>query len=236
MRTLGIIPARGGSQRVPGKNKRMLAGKPLVSWVVEAALKTRKLERIVVSSDDEEILSLAESYSPSLALRRPDEISGDQSPAIEYVRHALTSLESEGEVRFDVVVILQPSSPLTLAEDIDAVLDLLERTQADTAVSVVQLDHAIHPAKLKLMQGDRLIPYLENEKGRMATRELPEIFVRNCAVYATSRQVIESGVIIGDDCRGYVMPRERSIDINEEMDLVFAEFLLNKGVGSLLES
>jgi CMP-N-acetylneuraminic acid synthetase len=220
---------------VPGKNKRKLAGKPLVSWVIDAALETKRLDRIVVSSDDEEILRVAKSYSPSLAINRPREISRDDSPAIEYVRHALAVLEGEGEARFDVVVILQPSSPLTEVEDIHGVLDLLERTQADTAVSVVQLDHSIHPAKLKLMQGDRLVPYLENEKGRMAEHELVKVFVRNCAVYATSRHVIESGVIIGEDCRGYVMPRERSIDINEQIDLLFAEFLISRKTGSVLK-
>ena len=126
------------------------------------------------------------------------------------------------------VVIVQPSSPLTLAEDIDATVDLLAASGADTAVSVVKLDHAVHPLKMKVLEGDRLLPYLEEERGRMAAHELPMIYVRNCSVYATRRRVIDGGGVIGDDCRAYVMPRERSLDINEELDLEFAEFLLSR--------
>jgi CMP-N-acetylneuraminic acid synthetase len=249
MKILGIIPARGGSKRVPRKNVRLLGGKPLICWVIEAARQVSQIARLVVSSDDEEILEIAKSYDEKLPLRRPPEISTDTSLAIDYVKHALDVIEtiqkparSKGDVnhtpdvidsdeptRFDAVVILQPSSPLTLPEDISATIELLKTTNADTAVSVVQLEHAIHPVKLKVMQGDKLLPYLEEERGRMADHELPKLFVRNCAVYAISRETIERGQIIGADCRGFVMPRERSIDINDEMDFMFAEFLIQKG-------
>jgi CMP-N-acetylneuraminic acid synthetase len=228
MRVLGIVPARGGSKRLPGKNLRLLGGKPLVSWVIEAGRKVTRLDRLVVSSDEDEILKIAGKHDPLLALRRPPELAGDRSPAIDYVRHALATLEADRAPQFDVVVILQPSSPLTSAEDIDATINLLEESGADTAVSVVQLEHAIHPLKLKVMDGSRLLPYLEEENGRMAEHELPKVFVRNCAVYATRRNLIDKGLVIGADCRGYVMPRERSIDINEELDLMFAEYLLSK--------
>jgi CMP-N,N'-diacetyllegionaminic acid synthase len=224
--TLGIIPARGGSKRLPRKNVRMLGGKPLVAWAIEAARGTRRLSSLVVSSDDREVLDIARGYDPRLALERPAEISSDQSPAIDYVRHALKTLESQGLGPFDAVVIVQPSSPFTLSADIDATVDLLAASKADSAVSVMQLDHATHPLKMKTLQGDRLLPFLEEERGRMAAHELPEIYVRNCSVYATTRSSIERGQIIGDDCRGYVMPRERSLDINEELDLELAEFLL----------
>jgi CMP-N-acetylneuraminic acid synthetase len=142
------------------------------------------------------------------------------------VRHALATLERDAKKRFDVIVILQATSPFTQPEDIDGTIDLLLSSGADTAVSVMRLDHAVHPVKLKTMAGDRLLPYLEEERGRMAAADLPDVFVRNCSVYATRRAVIESGRIIGDDCRGYVMPRERSLDINESLDLELAEFLL----------
>lgn len=228
MNILGIIPARGGSKRVPRKNVRLLNGKPLVSWVIEAALAVKEINRLVVSSDDDEVLEIAKSYDESLPLRRPEEISNDTSPAIDYVKHALGVLETDERMRFDAVVILQPSSPLTLPEDISATIELLKTSNADTAVSVVELEHAIHPLKLKVMEGDKLLPYLEEERGRMAQHELQKLFVRNCAVYATLREVIESGEIIGADCRGFVMPRERSIDINDEMDFLFTEFLASR--------
>ncbi len=228
MRVLAIIPARGGSKRVPGKNKRLFAGKPLVSWVVEAALKARRLDRIVVSSDDDDILEIADKYPTILSIQRPTEISGDESLAIEYVRHALTSLKTYDGSVYDTVAILQPSSPLTRPIDIDSTIELLEESKADSSVSVMQLDHAIHPAKLKVLQKDRLYPYLEDENGRMAAHELPTIYVRNCAVYVTRKHVLDQGEIIGQDCRAYIMPREFSVDINDEYDFQFAEFLENK--------
>ena len=229
LKPLGIIPARGGSKRLPRKNVVPLAGKPLVAWTIEAARASRRIARLVVSSDDDQVLDIAASYDKQLPLRRPDVISGDQSLAIEFVRHALTTLEDAGEGPFDSIVILQPSSPLTLAEDIDNTIELLATSGADSAVSVMQLDHAVHPLKMKTLDGDRLVPYLEEERGRMAAHELPTIYVRNCSVYATRRATIDRGEVIGDDCRGYVMPRERSLDINEELDLQFAEFLLSRG-------
>ncbi|HMJ09817.1 MAG TPA: acylneuraminate cytidylyltransferase family protein [Polyangiaceae bacterium] len=227
MNTLGIVPARGGSKRVPRKNLQDLSGKPLVDWVIEAGLGARRIDTLALSSDDDEILRRADSYPKLVPLRRPAELATDTAPAIDYVRHALTVFERDG-VHFDAVVILQPSSPLTLPEDIDATVGLLEQSGAESAVSVVLVDHWIHPSKLKLMQGDRLVPYLKEEEGRMAAHALEQVYVRNCSVYVARRSAIERGLIVTEECRGYVMPRERSVDINSELDLAFARFLLEQ--------
>ncbi len=232
MSTLGIVPARGGSKRVLRKNLQPLAGKLLVDWALEAALGARRLDTLVLSSDDDEILGRARLDSRIVALRRPAELATDTAPAIDYVRHALSVLEREQErKRFETIVVVQPSSPLTLPEDIDNTVALLDRSGADSAVSVVALDHWVHPTKLKLLEGDRLFPYLEDERGRMASHELPTVYVRNCSVYAARRATIERGLIVGEDCRGYPMPRERSVDINSELDLAFARFLLEERAG-----
>ena len=229
MRTLGVIPARGGSKRVPRKNVRPLAGKPLVAWSIECALSARSLSQVVVSSDDDEVLAIARGYDPALALRRPAELSTDLAPAIDYVVHALRSLESAGAPRFDAIAILQPSSPLTWPADVDATVALLEASGADSAVTVMEVDHAFHPLKFKTLAGDRLLPYFEDEKGRMAAHEMPLVYVRNCSVYAARRELVDQGEIIGPDCRGHVMPRGRSIDINDELDWEFARFLCERG-------
>jgi len=229
MKTLGIVPARAGSKRLPKKNTLPLCGRPLIEWVLDAALEARaqgSLDHLVVSSDDPAVLALATARDPALPLRRPAELASDTAPALDYVRHALQRLEAAGAGPFDAVVILQPTSPLTLASDVAATLARLEESGAESAVSVVQLDHAIHPVKLKTLEGDRLLPWWEEERGRMAAHELPELYVRNCAVYATRRQVIEGGALLGADCRAHVMPRERSIDINDQVDLYLAERLL----------
>lgn len=228
-RVLGIIPARAGSKRLPNKNLRVLGDKPLVVWAIDAALAAKKLTHVVVSSDSPEILRIAEQRG-ALPLQRPAELSSDTSPAIDYVTHAVTSLHGplRGELTYDAVVIVQPTSPFTHSDDIDGTIQLLTQSGADSAVSVVKLEHGLHPAKLKTMVGDRLLPYCEDEGDRFATHELPEIFVRNGSVYATRLATIQAGRVIGNDCRGYVMPRERSVDINDHMDLIFARFLLSQ--------
>ena len=224
---LGIIPARAGSQRVPKKNVRFLSGTPLVARAIESALGANTLDRVVVSSDDEEVLSLARGYKDAIVLKRPKELAQSNSPAIDYVKHSLNLVESNVE-KVDIVAIIQPSSPFTSPDDIDGTVNLLEQSGADSAVTIVKIDHAIHPKKLKICEEDRLLPYIEDENGKMMEHELCDVFVRNGSVYVTHRQVIETGDIIGNDCRGYLMPKERSLDVNEEMDFLFAEFLSDK--------
>jgi CMP-N-acetylneuraminic acid synthetase len=218
MKVLGIVPARGGSKRLPRKNVLPLGGKPLVRWAIDCGRAAQAIDRLVVSSDDPEVLAVA----GDLGIERPAAFATDTSPAIDYVKHALSVVGGD----WDAIVILQPSSPLTLPSDVDATVRLLESSGADSAVTVMKVDHAIHPVKLKTLDGDRLKAWWEEERGRMAAHELPELYVRNCAVYATRRRVVEAGAIIGEDCRAVVMPRERSVDINEELDLAFAEFLV----------
>jgi CMP-N-acetylneuraminic acid synthetase len=219
---LGIVPARLGSKRLPGKNMKLVGGKPLVAWAIEAALGAKRLGEVVVSSDDPRVLEIARRYPRARALERPAELATDTTPAIDYVRHALGALGGA----WDAVAIVQPSSPLTLASDVDGTLDVLWRSGAPSAASVVRLDQALQPSKLKRLVGDRLVPYLEEEGGRTAAHELPELYVRNGSVYAARRSALDAGRVIADDCRAYVMPRERSVDVNDARDLAFAEFLL----------
>ncbi len=192
-------------------------------YAIEAALDSTLLSKIVVTSDDEEILDIAGEYPGVEAIRRPGEISADHSPAIEYTMHALDMMEDT----YDAVAIIQPSSPFTKGRDIDGTINLMFEKEADSAVSVVKLDHAIHPAKLKVMKDDYLVAYLEEEHGRMSSEQLSEIFVRNGSVYVTTVDVISRGKIIADNCVGYIMSRERSIDINDPIDFEFAQFLHN---------
>jgi CMP-N,N'-diacetyllegionaminic acid synthase len=227
---LGIIPARAGSKRVPNKNIKPLGGKPLVQHSIEAALGSQRLSDVVVSSDSEAVLTIAAAINGVVALRRPDEIATDTSPAIDYVLHCLEYFKKNHNKTYDIIVILQPSSPLTLLSDIDATIDCLIQTKADSAVSVVELPHDVNPLKMKVLEGgsNKLLPYIEEENGRMAAHELPQLFVRNCAVYASTVATIEQGKIIGDDCRAFVMPRERSVDINDPIDFEFATFLYER--------
>jgi len=229
MKVLGIIPAREGSKRVKHKNFRPFVGTTLVDIAIQQALDSSLLTTVVVSSDSSEVLKIASKYDRIIPINRPIEISDDLAPAIDYVRHALKICE-ENRNQFDIVVILQPSSPLRSSEDIDACIEKLSTyPDADSCVSVVKVDHMVHPVKLKKLDGNVLEPYIEDEAGRFASQDLPEIYVRNCAVYATWRKDLEiRSDVIGTKSLGYLMPRETSVDINDMLDFEFAEFLIQK--------
>jgi CMP-N,N'-diacetyllegionaminic acid synthase len=222
---LGIIPARAGSKRLPGKNLLPLGGKPLAQHIIDAALGTKQIDHWIVSSDDTDVLDLAAKNDGLETIVRPDHLATDTSMAIDYVRHALSHCESSGKPRFETVVIVQVTSPFTTSEDIDSTVRLLDKSGADSAVSVSEVAFDVHPAKLKLMEGDQLRPYLEDEEGRMASHQLPKVYARNGSVYASLRHVFDEGLIIGQDCRGYIMPRERAVDVNDPLDYEFACFL-----------
>lgn len=224
MKTLGLIPARAGSRRLPRKNLRLLGGKPLVQWAIDTARCATTLDAVVVSSDDEAVLDLAASLDPSLPLPRPEALATDTSPAIDFIHHALGTLDPSHNV--EVVVVIQPTSPFTRPDDIDSTVSLLHRTGASSAVTVVQVAHDLHPLKFKMFEGHLLRPFIADERGRLAAHQLPPVFVRNGSVYTSTRTAIDSNTIITDDCAGYVMPRDRSIDINDEVDLIMAELML----------
>jgi CMP-N-acetylneuraminic acid synthetase len=225
MRVLGLVPARGGSSRVPGKNLARLGGKTLVRRALEAALASGCLDVVALSSDDDAILTEAEGLD-AVALRRPVGLATETTLARDVALHALRELESKGD-RFDAVAIVQCTSPFTAPEDLAGVVELLERTGAESVVTVVRAEAAHHPLKLKRLEGDRLLPYLEDDR-LTPSHELAPLWVRNGSVYAFRRDVVERG-LEAEDVRGYEMPPERSFDIDTKRDLAFAEFLLQRG-------
>ncbi len=232
MRTLGIIPARAGSKRLPGKNWRPLGGRPLADYALAAASAASLLTDVAVSSDSEAVLALANGYPDFHCILRPAALSTDTSPAIDYVKHALRTLAAAGLAPYDAVAIIQPSSPFTLAADIDATIRLLRESAADAAVSITEIPHDLNPLKLKTLDPNgRLQPYFEPENGRMAAHQLPRAYIRNGSVYVSRMATIQRGEIIGPDCRGYLMPRERSVDINDAFDWRMAEWLLAAASG-----
>jgi CMP-N,N'-diacetyllegionaminic acid synthase len=225
MRTLGLVPARGGSTRVPRKNLARLGGATLVRRALETALAAGCFAVVALSSEDEEILAEADGLDV-VPLRRAAELAGDDVLVKEVVLHALRALDDPAEP-FEAVAIVQCTSPFTAPEDVAGTVALLERTGAESAVSVVRLDAAQHPLKLKRLEGGRLLPYLEDDR-LTPSQKLPPLWVRNGSVYAFRRDVVERG-LEAEDVRGYEMPPERSFDIDTPRDLAFAEFLLERG-------
>jgi CMP-N,N'-diacetyllegionaminic acid synthase len=227
VRVLGLVPARGGSQRVKGKNLALLGGKTLVRRALETAVASSAFDPVALSSESEEILAEANDLSEVVLVRRPPELATDTALSYDVVRHALKTLEGDGD-RFDAVAVIQCTSPFTAPEDLAATVELLERSGAASAVSVTKVDKAHHPLKLKRLEGDRLVPFLEDDR-MQPSHALPELWIRNGSIYVSRREVLESGQLVADDVRGYAMPQERSYDIDTPLDLAFAEFLLQHG-------
>ena len=197
---------------------------------ITQALEAKKLDRIVVNSDSPEVLRTAIAYMKQgiEMLERPEVLATDTAPAINYMLQTISYYEDRGE-RYDLIVIIQPSSPLRTGADIDATIELLEANPAaDSAVSVVSVGHMVHPHKLKTMEGSELRPWLVDEGQKTAAHEIPSLYVRNCAVYVFKTEHLLRGVTYGNKSLGYLMPPETSVDINDMLDFEFAEYLYAK--------
>ncbi len=229
MEILGFIPARSGSKGIPGKNMKMLAGKPLMQYTFEAAKKSRYIDRIVLSTDDSQYADFAgrEGVEPLL---RPGELAGDAAPMKEVVRYHLEEFKKEG-YEPDIFVLLQPTSPLRTEEDIDEALTfLLKDEEADSVVSVMKVPHNCLPMKIMKEEKGALV-FLEKDGEKYTTRqELPTLYARNGpAVLAfRTKSFLESKSFYGKRCIKYLMPEERSVDIDTPFDFALAEFLLEK--------
>lgn len=227
MRVLGLIPARGGSKGIPRKNLRPLAGKPLLCWTAEAALAARRLARVVVSTDDPEIAELARACGVEVPFMRPPELAGDAAPTLPAVVHALEWLAGRGE-RFDAVCLLQPTSPLRRAADIDGAVELMERTGADSVISFVDTGEK-HPARMKVLDAEGRVvdpPFAEEYEGKRR-QDLPRLYLREGSIYLTRTPVLlEEGRFQGDDCRAWIVPEERAINVDTPFDLLLAELLI----------
>jgi CMP-N-acetylneuraminic acid synthetase len=225
MRVLGLVPARGGSRRVPRKNLARLGGQTLVRRALERAVAARCFAVVALSSDDGDILAEADGLDV-VALRRPPELATETALARDVAQHALRELD-DADRPLEALAILQCTSPFTAPEDVAGAVAVLERTGAESVVSVARVAGAHHPLKLKRLEGDRLLPYLEDDR-LTPSHELPPLWVRNGSVYVFRRDVVERG-LEATDVRGYEMPPERSFDIDTDEDLAFAEFLIARG-------
>jgi CMP-N-acetylneuraminic acid synthetase len=225
---LGVIPARGGSKSVPRKNIALLHGRPLIAYTIEAARASRRLTHFLVSSEDPEIIAVAADCGAPVPFVRPAELATDVAPTLPVVQHAVREMERMEGIIFEIVVLLQPTTPLRCAQDIDAAVAKLIDTGADSVVSVVDVG-AYHPARMRQIVDDRLVELPMREPREMLRRqELPPVYIRNGAVYAVRRQVVmEQNSLIGQVSRPYIMPEERSVNIDSRLDMLMAEILLS---------
>ena len=215
---LAIIPARGGSKRLPRKNILDLCGKPLISWSIEAALKSKYISKVVVSSDDEEILNISSNFGADI-IKRPYELANDTATTFDTVKHTIDNFEN-----YDYIVLLQPTSPLRNEKHIDEAIELLEEKQADAIVSVCEMDHS--PLWSNTLPKDgNMRGFLREEILNKRSQDLEKYYRLNGAVYIckTDKLLENKSFFLKDNIFAYIMDRKSSIDIDEEIDFLFAQ-------------
>ena len=225
---LGIVTARGGSKGVPRKNIAPLCGKPLLAYTAEAALASRRLTRVILSTDCPEIARIGGEWGLE-TLPRPAELARDNTPSIPVLQHVVRELEARGQ-RYDAVFVLQPTTPLRKAADIDGAIELLEATGADSVISFVDVGEK-QPARMKYIDGQgRVIdpPYAELFEGQRR-QDLPRTYLREGSVYVTRMPVLmQQNSLKGDDCRAWLVPHDQTVNIDEPFDLWLAEKLMER--------
>jgi CMP-N-acetylneuraminic acid synthetase len=226
LKILSIIPARGGSKGFPGKNIYPILGKPLIVYTIEASLASKFITKTVVSSDDETTLEIAKSYGAEI-IKRPIELALDTSSSEEVVRHTIELLE-KGEEYFDIIILLQPTSPLRFEKDIDEALDLMLSNGAEAVTSVTNIGKKPFKSYYKTKKG--FLKGIYNDKApNMRRQDLPDAFMANGAIYAVyTKLFLKINSFLLKKTIPYIMSEEKSIDVDGIQDVLVAENIMKK--------
>lgn len=228
MSIIGLIPARGGSKGIPGKNIAPCAGRPLLAYTVESARQAKHLDRVILSTDDMAIADVGKALGVDVPFVRPAEISGDSASSLDVISHALDWLEVQGEV-VEAIVLLQPTSPLRSAVQIDQAVERFRMTGADTLVSVMAVPHRFHPDSIMRMEEDMLLPLKASGDIILRRQDLPMLYARNGpAILILTPAQIRRGQLYSGRTVAYEMPEVDSLDIDTSEDLLLAEMILTK--------
>lgn len=224
-KVLAIIPARGGSKGVPRKNVRLLAGKPLIAWTIEEAKKSKYIDRLILTTEDDEIIETAKTYGCEVPFIRPIELAQDSTPGIEPILHALKQIKG-----YDYIVVLQPTSPFRLAEDIDSCIERLVETKSSACVSVTKPDSSPY-WMYTINEAGKMQPLIKQEELTARRQDLSIVYALNGAVYVAEVDWLKSNQsLLTEDTTAFVMPTERSFDIDTEKDFLWCDWLMNKRV------
>ena len=224
---IGIVPARGGSKRLPNKNLLYLAGKPLIAWTLEAALKSKYLDHIVVSSDKDEILKVARDYGVE-TVKRPKELATDSAKTVDVVRHVLESIKKE----YNYIVLLQPTSPLRTERHIDESIEFLISKNADAVISVCETEYP--PLWCNTLPEDLSMEnFIRKEVVEKRSQDLPKYYRLNGAIYIckSDELIKQKTFFLNKNIYAYIMDRKSSIDIDDETDFLLAETLIRNKKG-----
>ena len=231
MTLLALIPARGGSKGIPRKNIRLFCGKPLLYWTIDAALASVCVDHVVVSTEDPEIAQLAKDGGAEVPFLRPPELATDVASGIAPVLHALDQFPNVTDV-----LLLQPTSPLRTSSDIEAIVALRQQAKSESAVSLT--NNTKHPAWMYHLNDFQQLKSVMQVDADDCRQQLPTVYVLNGAMYlATRSMLVRSRSFIDQWTVGYLMPADRSVDIDTPYDWKWAEFLMScpTGDNSVLE-
>lgn len=230
IRILGLTLARGGSKSVPRKNIKSIAGHPLIGYTIDEALKSKLITRYIVSTDDEEIQKVAINCGAEVPFLRPKELSTDEASSVSAMQHAVEWVEQQEGVKYDYIIELMCTNPMKTYVDIDKSIEKLISTKADSVIAVHQLeDH--HPARIKKIIDDKIIDFCISEIAETRRQDLkPNAYIRSGSIYALKRDylMIEGKRYGSDNSRPYILPQDRAVNIDTEVDFIVAELLLNK--------
>ncbi|PIP98568.1 MAG: CMP-N-acetlyneuraminic acid synthetase [Shewanella sp. CG18_big_fil_WC_8_21_14_2_50_42_11] len=220
---LAVIPARGGSKRLPRKNVLDLAGKPLIAWTIEAAKQSKYIDHFLVSTDDEEIKTVSEQYGAEVLIR-PGELATDTASSVDVVLQAIDAQNKQ----YHYVILLQPTSPLRTAQHIDEAIELLFEKNANAVISVCETDHS--PLWTNTLPDDgNMDDFIREEVKGKRSQDLPTYYRLNGAVYiAKPQSVIKEKSFYPEKTYSYVMGKSLSIDVDDEYDFVSAESIIEK--------
>ena len=234
---VGLIPARAGSKRVPGKNAKLLAGHPMMAYAISSAIDSGIFRQVIVSTDSEEFADIARYYGAEVPFLRPEQFAGDRSPDIDFIEHLLTTLKSQG-LDYDCFAILRPTSPFRKAETIRRAWAEFVAEEGVDSLRAVELCRQ-HPAKMWVVRGRRmtsLIPFGPKEQPWHSSQypTLPEIYAQNASLeIAWSRVVYEGRTIAGDVLMPFLTEEDEGIDVNDQYDWIVAEQMVASGEATL---
>jgi CMP-N,N'-diacetyllegionaminic acid synthase len=233
LETLGLITARGGSISIPKKSITPLLGRPLLAYTCDAALGSARLGRVVLSTDDEEIAAVGLELGVEVPVMRPDELAGEDTLILPVIQHMIKWLKEHEGYSPDLLLLLQPTSPLRQARHIDEAIQLLDESGADCVVSVTPVPHQYNPVSVLSIVDGILEPFLPGEGGRVQRRqEKPPVYARNGpAIYLgrTENLMEPDAHLYMGVCRPYIMEDQHSVDIDSYEDLEHAERILSMG-------
>lgn len=219
---LAIIPARGGSKRLPRKNILDLNGKPLIAWSIEASLNCDYINETLVTSDDDEILNISQKYGAHI-IKRPDDLASDTASSFDAIKHAIDS----STIDYEYIVLLQPTSPLRNSRHINEAINLLEEKNADAIISVCEMEHSPLWSNT-IPDNNSMQDFLLDSIKNLRSQDLPTYYRLNGAIYICKKNILleENSFFIKENIYAYKMGTNKSIDIDTYQDFQYAEFLM----------